>query len=772
MVQFGLSQPVRRREDVRLLTGRGRFVDDLVAPDLVHAQVLRSPYAHAEILSIDTAAARATPGVLAVYTGSDVERAGIGDIPTLMIPQTRGPFVRHGQPPLAKGRVRYVGEPVAFVVAETTASAKDAVERIEMEWNLLDAVVAADAATHSGAPQLWDDAPGNVSFVFELGDASATEAAFARAAEVVTLDVVNNRIILNAIETRGVLATLADGRIEVVATTQMPNRWKDQLVEHVLKTGPDDVRVLVHDVGGGFGGKNGLYPEGCMAAFAARDIRRPVKWVADRSEAFLADTHGRDNITRGELALDRDGNFLALRVRTFANLGAYNANGSATSPINVHMAPNCYRTPAVHIEVTATFTNTMPTDPYRGAGRPEITYLVERLVDAAARRLGRDPAELRRQNFIPPDAFPYRTPTGLTYESADFAKLLDEARRRVGWDDMARRRAQARDRGRLRGIGLCTYIERCGGGGGLAETARVAVDEAGKVTVYVGSQSNGQAHETAYSQIVSEWLGVPFEAIEIVQGDTDRVPTGLGTGGSWSIPMGGGAIAHAADKVIEKGRRVAAHLMEAAEADIEFREGSYRVAGTDLSVTLSAVARAAHDPAALPEGVEPGLDERHRFAPENYTFPYGAHICEVEVDPETGRVEIVAYTIVHDFGRTLNPLLLAGQVHGGVAQGIGQAAFERTVYADDGQLLTGSYMDYCLPRADDLPEFACHFFETPTGANPLGVKGCGEAGATGAPPAVVNAVLDALAPLGVEHVDMPVTPEAIWRSIRSTKRSA
>ncbi|MCA8928434.1 MAG: molybdopterin-dependent oxidoreductase, partial [Alphaproteobacteria bacterium] len=512
--------------------------------------------------------------------------------------------------------------------------------------------------------------------------------------------------------------------------------------------------------------KNGLYPENCLVLFSARALGRPVKWVSDRDEAFLSDTGGRDNVTTGELALDAAGEPLGFRVRTYANLGAYNANGAAVSPTNMHMAPNAYRIPAVYIRVTGTFTNTAPVDAYRGAGRPEITYLIERLVDRAARDLGEDPIAYRARIALAPDAFPYTTPTGLTYESADFGALLEQAKQRVDWDGFAARRAASQAEGRLRGLGVCLYIERCGGGPALSEAARVDVCADGRVEVRIGSQSNGQAHRTAYAQVVNEWLGTDPHKVVVIQGDTDEVETGTGTGGSWSIPMGGGAIARAADKVIAKARRIAAQKFEAAEADIAFADGMVSVAGTDLRLSLPELAALADDPANLPPGEEPGLGGFDRFVPENHTFPYGVHIAEVEVDKETGGFALEAYTMVHDFGRALNPLLLAGQVHGGVAQGIGQALFERVVFAEDGQLLTGSYMDYHLPRASDLPDFDFVPVETPTVANPLGVKGCGEAGATGAPPTVINALLDALAPLGVQHIDMPATPEAVWRAMR------
>lgn len=764
MAQFGISQPLLRLEDPALLTGAGQFLDNLSFPGMAHGSVVRSPYAHAEIRGIDADAARAMPGVLAVYTGADTK--SLGDIPTLAFPKMiEGTEYRHhGQPVLARGRVRYAGESVAFVVAETREQARDAAEAVQVDYAPLAAVTDAKRAVEAGAPQLWEDAPENRSFEFDLGDVAATEAGFAKAARVVKLDVINNRVILSAIETRGALGRYEDGRMILHATTQMPHRMKEQIAERVFGVPRETVRVLVGDVGGGFGGKNGLYAENCLVLFAARALGRPVKWVSERDEAFLSDTGGRDNVTTGELALNDKGEPLAFRVRTYAALGAYNANGSAISPTNMHMAPNAYRIPAVYIRVTGTFTNTAPVDAYRGAGRPEITYLIERLVDRAARDLGEDPIAYRARIALAPEVFPYTTPTGLTYESADFGTLLAQAKARVDWDGFSERRGASTAQGLLRGIGVCLYIERCGGGPALSEAAKLDVRADGTVEVRIGSQANGQAHRTSYAQVVNQWLGTAPEQVVVIQGDTDEVETGTGTGGSWSIPMGGGAIARASDKVIEKARRIAAQKFEAGESDIEFADGVFSVAGTDLRMTLPEVAALADDPANLPEGEEPGLGGFDRFVPENHTFPYGVHIAEVEVDPDTGGFSLLAYTVVHDFGRALNPLLLAGQVHGGVAQGIGQVLLEATRYDAGGQLLTGSLMDYALPRADDLPSYELQLFETRCTTNPLGVKGAGEAGCVPAPCAVMNAACDAL---GVAHIDMPITPQDLWRAIQA-----
>ena len=766
MEKFGVSQPVKRREDVRLLTGQGSFVEDAARPDMAHGCMLRSPHAHACIAPLNTAPAAAAPGVLAVFTGTDLRAEGVSTIPTAhTFPAKAGTeIVEHGYPTLAHEVARYVGDGVAFVVAETDAEARDAAELIEVDYEPLAVAIGCREAAQAGAPPVWPDAPDNLAFQWETGDAAATADAFDKAAHVVALDVVNNRIVQNPMETRNALAEwdTRNRKLTLTTGTQMPHLVRDQMLE-ALGLDPPAVRVITADVGGGFGGKNGLYPEQVLVALAARRLGRPVIWSGQRGEAFLSEAHARDNVTHGEMAFDGEGRILAFRVKTLADLGAYVTTRGTGSPIiGTIMASNTYLIPALHVEVHGVYTNTVPTDVYRGAGRPEITYLIERLLDAAALDLHIDRTELRRRNFIPPDAFPYASPTSITYDSCDFEGIMDAAIAETGWSTIAERRAEAAARGKLRGIGMANFIERCGGGGGLEETARLAFDEDGSVTLFSGSMSNGQGHETAFSQIVSESLGLPFEKIRIVQGDTDAVPSGQGTGGSWSIPMGGGAVCFAADRIVEKARRIAGHLLEAAEADLEFTDGIFSVVGTDLQVGISDVARASFDAARLPPGTEPGLDEEASFKPDNYTFPHGCHVCEVEVDTETGAVEVIAYTAVHDFGRALNPSLLAGQVHGGVVQGIGQALLENTVYDDGGQLTSGSFMDYCMPRADDLPDFAFVHRDTPTVRNPLGVKGCGEAGATGAPPAVINAIADAL---GVRHLEMPATAERVWAAL-------
>ena len=778
MARYGLSQPVPRREDPRLLRGEGRFIDDWAPPGALHAVVLRAPFAHARIAGIETDAARAAPGVHAVYTAADLAAAGFVDVACVAGPpetpwsglQEGDQFRERHQPALVTGRVRFVGECVAFVVAETRRQALDASERIEVDYAPLPAVTACDEAPRG--PPVWDDVADNVSFRWQIGDAGATESAFAAAHRIVRRRIVNNRAQLCPMEARGAVAEYDAGRWTLHVPTQMPHGVRRQLAL-VFDVEEERIRVLVHDVGGGFGGKNSLYAEQILCAHAARDLGRPVKWVADRSEAFLGDNHGRDLVSHAELALDTEHRILGIRMRNYANLGAYTASRGAIPPtLGPLMAANTYRIPALHVDVAACFTHTVPTDPYRGAGRPEGLYVVERLMDAAARETGLGPVEFRRRNLIAPDAFPYRSPTGLLYDRCEFARVLEAALQRADAAGFPARRAEAAARGRLRGLGIANYVERCGGGAGLSERADLLLDEDGTVTLLIGSMSNGQGHETAYSQILNEQLDLPFEKIRVVQGDTDRVASGTGTGGSWSLPMGGGALVRAVDRLVETAKPIAADSLEAAAADVEFRDGAFRVAGTDLALSLAdTAARAAADGHVRSDGA-PGLEAVAVFKPENYTFPYGTHLCEVEVDPETGAVRVLAYTAVHDFGQILNPLLLAGQVHGGLAQGLGQALLEHTVYDGAGQLLSGSFMDYCIPRADDLPDFGFEPWVTPSPGNPLDIKGCGEAGAAGSPPAAINALLDALATVGVDDFDMPATPERVWRAIRAARSAS
>jgi carbon-monoxide dehydrogenase large subunit len=773
MDKFGWGQPVRRREDVRLLTGAGVFVEDRPAAGMAHAVVLRSPHAHARIRAIDVAAARGAPGVLAVLTGEDAATAGLRPIPCdFTLPAFPGSpkgagIVKPPYPVLAGDRVRYVGDPVAFVVAETREAARDAAELVAVDYDVLPAVTDLARAVEPGAPLLWDEAPGNVAFTWSAGDRASVDAAFAGAKHVIRLEVVNNRVVVSAMETRGALGEwdAATGRYTLRTASQMPHGLKSHVAQ-VLGTPEESVRVVIADVGGGFGAKNALYPEHALVLWAARQIGRPVCWIGDRAEAFLADYHGRGNLTRAALALDGDGTFLGLRIETLADLGGYVAPKGPLSPTsNTPALAGSYRTPAIHVSVRGVFTNTQPTDVYRGAGRPEAIYALERLVDAAARELGLSPVELRRRNLVRPEDMPFRTPLGLTYDHGDLANVLEAALERAGWAGVAERRAASERRGRLRGIGFAHYTERVAGA--WSEESDLEIDAEGRVIAYLGTMSNGQGHETAYAQMLSEQLGIEMDEITIVQGDTDRVRTGHGTGGSASLAIAGAALARATDAMIERCKHVAADMLEAASADIGYAEGRFTILGTDRSASLKDVARKAHA-----SGTVRPLFETGRFQPSGPTFPNGCHVCEVEIDPETGALEIAAYTAVHDFGRVLNPLLLAGQLHGGVVQGLGQAAHERVVYDEEtGQPLTASLMDYGLPRADDLPAFDFTPTRTPS-SNPLDVKGCGEAGAAGAPPALMNAVLDALAPLGIRHLDMPATPERLWRAIRDAKAAA
>jgi len=759
--RFGVSQAVTRREDQRLLTGQGQFTDDKTLPGCAHGLVFRTPVAHARITQLDCDKARQAPGVLAVYTAAELAAAGVEPLPCMNSPTPRPGtvFTPHLQPVLVGDVVRCIGDALAFIVAETLAQARDAAELIELDYQPLDCVIEADTAVQPEAPQIWDDTPGNICFDWELGDAQAVQAAFDTATSVVRLSEHNNRVVLGALETRAAVADYTDKKLTLYTGTQMPNPTQAALCQ-VLQLGPEQLRVVVNDVGGGFGGKNSVYPEQVLVLLAARELGRPVRWQSERNEGFISDFQGRDNFSTGELALDAKGHFLALRVTGCANLGAYTAGRGTLSPINVHMGCNVYRIPAFYANVQGIYTNTVPTDVYRGAGRPEILYLIERLVDAAAFDLGIDRIELRRRNLIPPNAFPYTTPTGLNYEQSDFSTILDKALAHSDWAGFEQRRARSAQKGQLRGIGLALYIERCGGGGGLSEAATLRFKADGSVSVLIGSMSNGQGHETAYSQIVHERLGLPFEKIFLIQGDTDQVKAGRGTGGSWSIPMGGGALSQAADDLIENSCTLAAELLEASVADIAYEDHQFQIAGTDRSASWNDLVKHCNR-----ENIS--LLGEARYQPTNYTFPYGCHVCEVEIDPDTGHTRLLDYLAVHDFGHALNPLLLAGQVHGGLAQGIGQALLEHTVYDPDGQLLSGSFMDYCLPKATDLPAFQFDHQDTPAPGNPLGVKGCGEAGAAGSPPALVNAIVDALKPYGIRHVDMPATAQSIWRTLHS-----
>lgn len=769
MGQFGIGQPVRRIEDQRFITGTGRYTDDIAVPRAAHALVLRSPHAHARIVAMDLEAAKAVPGVLAILTGADI--AAYGHIASpIDLPTLNGrPMAKPTRPLLAGETVRFVGDPVAFIVAETVEAARDAAEALAVDYDELPAVADPVRAVEPGAPAIWPAAPDNVCLDWGQGDLAKTEAAFARAARRISLRLVNNRVVSNAMEPRAAIGSIEDGRYVLHASTQSSHVIRDSLAM-ILKTDPKRIRVITPDVGGGFGTKIFPYPEQALCLIAAEKIGRPVKWTGERSDAFLGDAHGRDNVTEAALALDADGRILALKVDTIGNLGAYL---SPYGPFVITMAgtgmlPGLYAIEAAYVRVRGVFTNTQPVDAYRGAGRPEAAYVIERLIDHAAREIGMDPAELRRRNYIRPEQMPYTTALGMIYDSGDFERNLDDALRHADRAGFEARRKRSLAHGRYRGLGIATYIEACAGG--YPEATAIRVDGEGVAHVTIGTQNNGQGHETAFAQIVSDQLGIDPSAIRFIQGDTDLVPTGHGTMGSRSVPVGGVSAHNAAIGVVDKGKRLAAHYLEAAVGDIEFEAGLFTIAGTDRRMTLAEIARRADDAASLPDGEQPGLSAVGKHQPPNFTFPNGCHVCELEVDPETGIVEILDYTVVDDFGTVVNPLMLAGQVHGGIAQGVGQALCERTVYDDaSGQMLSGSFMDYAMPRADLLPPIRFHVNVVPCRTNPLGIKGAGEAGAIGAPPAVINALSDALAPLGVTRMDMPATPDRIWAAIAEAR---
>jgi aerobic carbon-monoxide dehydrogenase large subunit len=775
MNQYGIGQPVRRVEDRRLLTGYGSYVDDINLPRQAYAWMLRSPHAHAEIRAIDTTLATAAPGVLAVLTGEDLARTGIGTIPCVSVVQNRDGSapVLPPRPAIVRERVRHVGDTVALVVAESAAAARDAADLVAVDYAPLPAAVETSRALDPGQPLVWDTAPDNLAFDWELGDADAVARAMAEARHRVTLEIVNNRVVVNSIEMRGAIGDYDPGEdaYTLWSSTQGSHFLRNLLAESIFRVPENRIRVVTRDVGGGFGMKLFLYPEHVLVLWAARRLGRPVKWTPERGDAFTTDTQGRDNLTRLELALDDELRFLGLEVGTIANMGAYLSNFAPEIPTASGglMLSGVYRIPAIHVAVKGVFTHTVPVDAYRGAGRPEAAYALERLVDVAARRLGIPPDELRRRNFIGPTEIPYRTPLGLTYDSGDFGRNMKDALAAADLAGFPARRAAALAAGRRRGLGFAVYIEQSGFP--PDEFAELRFDPSGSLTVLMGTQSSGQGHQTAYAQLAADRLGLALDRIRVVQGDSAAVGFGRGTGGSRSLPVGGMALAHAADKLVAKGRQIAAHLFEAAAADVEFADAVFRIAGTDRRLGIEAVARAAFNPAQQPPGLEPGFAESGHFTPSQPTFPNGCHVCEVEVEPETGLVHILAYLVVDDFGTVVNPLLLRGQVQGGVGQGLGQALLEHCVYdADSGQLVTGSFSDYCLPRADDLPQIGFRYNVVPCRTNPLGIKGAGEAGAIGAPPALVNAVVDALSPLGIEHLDMPLTSERLWEAIRTAQR--
>ncbi len=775
MPDGNIGAPVKRREDQRFLTGKGRYTDDIHRQGELHAYFLRSPHAHATVKSISTAGAMG-PDVVAIYTGADMAADKVGSLPCGWTVTDR-----HGQPhkapphfPLVRDKVRYVGDHVAVVIATSHAAAKDAAEKIEVDYDVLPANV--DTGKYASAPQLHAEAPGNLCYDWVLGDEAAIKQAFAGAAHVAKLDLVNNRLIPNAMEPRAAIAEYDSGTDEYTlwSTSQNPHLLRLILCAFVMGIPETKLRVIAPDVGGGFGSKIYAYAEETVCLWASKKVGRPVRWTAERSESFLADAHGRDHITHVELAMDKDGKFLGLKVDTIASMGAYLSNFATCIPTYLYatLLAGQYTTPVIYCNVKAVFTNTAPVDAYRGAGRPEATYLLERIVEIAAREMKMDPAELRRKNFIQPSQFPYQTPVALVYDTGNYEASLNEALKLIDYKNFPARKAASKAKGKLRGIGFSSYIEACGiapsavvgslgAGVGLWESAQVRFNATGTVTVLTGSHAHGQGHETTFAQLVADQLGIPYENVDVVHGDTGRIPMAMGTYGSRSLAVGGSAIVRACNKVIEKGKKIAAHLLEASVDDIEFKNGNFTVAGTDKSKTMAEVAFTAYVPHKYPADLEPGLDETAFYDPLNFTYPAGTHIAEVEVDPDTGVTTIADWVAVDDFGNVINPMIVEGQVHGGIAQGVGQALLENCVYdADSGQLLTGSYMDYCMPRADDLPSFKVGMTISACTHNPLGVKGCGEAGAIAAPPALMNAITDAL---GVMHMDMPASPEKVWR---------
>ena len=768
---FGIGQSVSRVEDPRLLSGRGRYMGDVNIPGQGWVVFVRSPHAYAAIGRIDTTAARAAPGVVGVFTGEDLGR----DLGTTSVsfkrkrPDGTDGFWR-SHPGLAMGHARHVGDPVAMVVAETLAQARDAAELVEVDYEPRDSVTGLDAALQPGSPRVWDECPDNVSHVHVLGDAKATDAAFARAAHVVKRRYVITRVHSAYMEPRGAIGQYdpLEDRYTLHCDSQTPHRVRELLSREILKVPESQIRVIGYDIGGAFGGKGPQAVEHRLVLWAAKRLGRAVKWQSDRGESLLGDEHARDNIHEAELALDADGRFLGLRAHWIANVGAYinsDRNFQATFQNTPGMV-GVYDFPAACVRSSCVMTHTMSLAPFRGAGRPEATYVLERLIDDAARELGMDRVELRRKNLIPPSALPKKTPLGFDYDCGEFERCMDMTLELADVAGFAARQAESKARGRLRGLGLSNPIERAGAP--TMEFAEVRFDPAGRATVLMGTKNQGQGHETTFKQVLASQLGIPPEDVTYLEGDTDRVGYGGGTFGSRSASLGGSALAAAADKVIAKGKLVASHLLEAADTDIVFEAGEFKVAGTDRKVTLKQVVQACFVPGKLPPNVAPGMNETGTFAPEDCTFPYGTHVCEVEVDPETGEVSLDRYAVVDDVGNMINPLLVKGQIHGGIGQGAGQVLLEQVAYdPDSGQLVTGSFMDYAMPRADNFCDIVIKSISVPTRRNPLGVKGAGEAGAVGALPAVMNAIIDALAPLGVTQFDMPATPDRVWRAIRA-----
>src|SRR6266851_1625339 len=768
--RFAIGQPVPRSEDPVLLRGEGHYADDVSLPGQAHAVMVRSGHAHGVIRNVDTKAARAMPGVLGVYTAEDLEAAGVGPLPPRQVMNNRDgtPMLSPVRHALATDKVRHVGEAIAAVVATTLAEAKDAAEAVVVEIEPLPAVTTGSAAAALGAPVLYEDVPENVGLDFHFGDSDKVAAAFAGAAHVTRLQLRNNRIVVNAMEPRSALAQYDAKRRHWTLHVGCQGVFGFRnYIAGVLGVGRDQLRVLTDRVGGSFGMKQPTYAEYYCILHAARELGRPVKWTDDRSGSFLTDSHGRDAEMTAELALDHDGHFLAVRLTGYGNLGATYGAPGPSSRNAVRNTLGVYKTPLIEVSTKSMFTNTTPVGAYRGAGRPEANYYMERLAETAAAETGIDRVELRRKNHIPPDAMPYKAPNGTTYDSGDFTNLLNKALALADWDGFPARRAESRARGRLRGRGISDYLELTGPPG--REMGGIRFEADGTVTIITGTLDYGQGHASPFAQVLSTRLGIPFRRIRLLQGDSDQLIAGGGTGGSKSMMTSGTAIVEAGDKVVEIGRQIAAHVLEAAAADIEFRSGRFVIAGTDRSVGLMELAARIHAGLVLPAELPQSLDVSNISNGPPSAFPNGCHIAEVEVDPETGAVDVVRYTFVNDFGVVINPLLVDGQAHGGIVQGIGQALREHTVYDDEGQLLTGSYMDYAMPRAEDAPLFVNASHPVPATTNPLGAKGCGEAGCAGALPSVMNALVDALSEFGIRHIDMPATPERVWQAIRNTR---
>lgn len=775
MEKFGIGKAVYRVEDPRLLSGQGNYLDDINMARQAHAVVLRSPIAHARIRNIDIAAARKAPGVLEIFTGADLEAAN--SIRHLDTPGAAAvapaPIYVPPRELLVTDTVRYVGDNIAFIVAETVSQAKDAADLIIVDYEELPIITDPELAIKKDAPLVWPESESNICCTWEKGDESGVSTAFSQAYHITKISLINNRLVVNPMETRGAVGdyNAGMGKYTLYATTQGANIARNWLAP-CLGVPISDLRVITPDVGGGFGMKLMAYPEYVLVCWASKQIGRPVKWIGDRSDAFLSDTHSRDHVTTVELALTEEAKFLGIRVDTIANMGGCLSTMAPMVPTvaGSNLYTGLYIMPMVHVKVRLVFTNTVPVDAYRGAGRPEVAYALERVVDAAARDFGISPDEIRRRNFVSTDLLPYETCMGEKIDSGDFIMVMRESMERADWYGSASRKEIARAKNKLRGIGMATYVEACGGG--ADELAELRVDADGRVDILVGSQNNGQGHLTAYAQIINETMGLDPARVRLVQGDTDLIPYGRGTGYSRSIPVGGSAVKGAALKVVERCKKIAAYLLEVSEADIVCENGKYVVGGTDRVVTFEEVVAKAYTQGALPEELGFGIAERHEFNPPGLTYPNGCHIAEIEIDEDTGAIEIIGYTVADDLGKVINPLMLAGQVHGGCAQGIGQAMLEGVIYdQESGQLITGSYMDYAMPRADDMPFIDFKYHEIPCQNNALGIKGAGEAGAIGSPPAIVNAIVDALAGYSVKHVDMPATREKVWRILQQGRNT-